>query len=149
MTIGTFLIAMRLVTAASALENPGDLMRSHYKEGRWDEFFGLTTYVQETQKGTNEGERARLLEVLALMRHCQWAKAWAVLKTAAPGPQASALKTLLPLYATLPESAAPALVRDETELPRRWPVSKEVWLKLAPERLRRHVEPLCVPEVKP
>ncbi len=149
MAFTALVIALHLVTATFAVDSPANVMRSHYKESRWDEFFGLTTYVQETQKDSPEGDRAKLLEVLALMRHCQWNKAWGILKTAAPSHQASALKTLLPLYTTLPESAAPQLVRDETELPRRWPVAKALWLKLPPERLRRHVEPLCEPEAKP
>ena len=148
MVFGALLIALRLVTAPFAAELPANLMRSHYREGRWDEFFGLTSYVQETQKDSEEGERAKLLEVLALMRHCQWKKATVLLKTAAPSSRAEALQTLLPLYSTLPQSEAPKLVRDETELPRRWPVTKALWLQLPPERLRRHVEPLCAPEAK-
>ncbi len=149
MVLGALLIVFQTATISSAVDSPANLMRSRYKESRWDEFFGLTTYVQESQKGSQEEQRAKLLEVLALMRHCQWEKALAVLATAAPSQHASVLKTLLPLYARLPESAAPQAVRDETELPRRWRVAKALWLTLPPEKLRRPVEPLCEPEPKP
>ncbi len=128
-----------------------EIARVYYKENRWQEFFGLAYYSRKAlPPGSLEAERIRLMEVLALLRHCQNAQAKEVMMLR-PYPQDKALKKHFLVLAELLQ--IPATLQGPTDKSKKgkgvfsnanlWPVADLSLEKVGPYRLRRTVEPKC------
>lgn len=48
-----------------------NIARIYYENEDWDEFFGVASYLRNGYPNEVETEKIRLLELLALFRHCQ------------------------------------------------------------------------------
>lgn len=128
-----------------------EIARVYYKENRWQEFFGIAYYSRKALPAASlEGERIRLMEVLALLRHCQNDQATEVMKLR-PYSQDPALRKHFLVLAELLQ--IPATVKGPSDGSKKmkglfpnanlWPVADLSLEKIGPYRLRRTVEPKC------
>lgn len=127
--------------------------RLTYRDGEWASFFGVTLYARRFFPRAIETEKVRLLEVLALMRHCQWDEAKKVAREslsiqhtvwdAAVGFLAHGLSVASKLPADDRIKAVPK--RRTTVLPYfgLWKTGKIDPRALPVDRLRRQIEPVC------
>jgi hypothetical protein len=58
--------------------------RIFYQKNQWPEFFAISAYLRQVYPSTAFSEKARVLEAMALIRHCQYALAEKRLALAAP-----------------------------------------------------------------
>lgn len=128
-----------------------EMARVYYKENRWQEFFGLAYYSRKALPPASlEAERIRLMEVLALLRHCQNEQAIEVMKLRSY-PEDKALKKHFLVIAELLQ--IPAMAKGPNDASKKskgvfsnanlWPVADLSLEKIGPYRLRRTVEPKC------
>lgn len=136
-----------------------------YREKDWDRFFGRAYYLR-TRKADHAGHatsvltkgeaEAQLLEIVALLRHCQWHRAQALYRTFAATSAAvvyteetRTLAGILSFFneAPLPKAEEQELRREESRTRRRlWKVNSGKKRKLSPMKLRLHVPNLCAEE---
>lgn len=126
-----------------------------YSKQRWPRFFGLSSYVRTQYPSLALADDVRLLEILALLRHCRNDDAVALVKTglaqgsSASRPRYEMLASLLEVAATPPDER-PQDDSSDPQAPRKMFASKHVWPvpvqavpKLDPWKLERRMEPLC------
>ncbi len=130
-----------------------EIAKSFYKLERWSEFFGVAYFSRKALPVSRETEKIRLLEILALLRHCQPEQAKEVF-TLRPYSQDQDLKKhfevigeLLQIPASMSLNIRP---EDQTKKGKGafpaanlWPVSQIPLQKLEPYKLRRKVKALC------
>lgn len=126
----------------------------YYKTSRWSEFFGVAYYSRKALPPSVATDHIRLLEVLALLRHCQSEQAKQVM-TFRPYPTDAALRkhylVLAELLQIPPELAGKNAQPGDNTAKKKglfsdsnmWPVQQLQMEKLDPHRLRRKVEALC------
>jgi hypothetical protein len=136
--------------------SPSDYWKAgqdRYRQGHWSEFFGLSAFVRRELPDSPQAEKFRLLEILALLRHCRFDLARAVWAGGRGGktPQwqrlAPPLEALLAIAPAYPDSHAPT---DATvgmsgisALANLWPVRRSALLQVDPYLLRRRVTSQC------
>ncbi len=128
-------------------------VRLHYLKERWAPFFGLSTYFRTRYPNRVETENVRLLEILALLRHCQWNSARRILEEGKGGKTtqwqeaSSHIAELLELVPRLSHEIPPedsGSKRDGIFSSRKlWPIRTQNVSGLDPHKLRRHVEAKC------
>ncbi|GEM_PF-4663905 len=126
-----------------------------YTKQRWPRFFGLSSYVRTQYSSLGLADDVRLLEILALLRHCRNDDAIALVKvglaqgSAASRPRYEMLASLLEVAATAPderpqgESSDPAAPRKMFASKHIWPVPVQAVPKLDPWKLERKIQPQC------
>lgn len=135
--------------------------RIHYKQGRWSEFFGLAAYGRLAWPNTVIAEKLRILESMALLRHCRVEKASGVLSIPAPAsfdkaPKAPPFMKARKLMTDWLQIAKEATFNDPSKDPKKkpegvfqhenyWPVKLEAGgvSKLDPFKFRLPLPPLC------
>lgn len=127
-----------------------------YRRSRWSEFFGLATYSRVVFPTSQATSRLVVLEAMALLRHCQFDRARALMTRKAPAETSSEWKRARRLVEDWLELTRDARVEEKTEdkttRPKPvfdstvlWPVGAqaETLGRLSPFGMRRTVEPLC------
>jgi len=136
-----------------------EVAKSYYKLERWSEFFGLAYFSRKALPATTETEKIRLLEVLALLRHCQLEQAKEIL-TLRPNPTDARLKDHFEVIAELLHIRDSvnhySISEDKTSKPKGvfpranlWPADKLELSKLDPYHLRRKVVGACAKKAAP
>ena len=126
----------------------------YYREQQWGHFFGISFFARKKFPDTKETDKLKLLETLALIRHCQWefalelAKEGERLSKPPEKDQFTFLLEFLPLATSLPTKNNPA--KDTTTPSRRrlWPVRTLQKVFLDPFKYNRIIEPLCLEKKK-
>ncbi len=126
-----------------------------YSKQRWPRFFGLSSYVRTQYSALGLADDVRLLEILALLRHCRNDDAIALVKvglaqgSSSSRPRYEMLASLLEVAATAPderpqdESSDPQAPRKMFASKHIWPVPVQAVPKLDPWKLERKIEPQC------
>ncbi len=122
-----------------------------YKNQKWDRFFGTARTARKFLKPSSQLEKIELLEVLALLRHCQWKaaqeKAEEALSRSEPLSQDA--KTLYLLLVgdevTVPQEGVLEKNSPEPFSTKRfhWPLPTSQLKQLKPLTLRKKVTSLC------
>lgn len=127
-----------------------------YSLGQWDVFFGISTYARSLFPQRPETEFVRLLETLALLRHCQWERATAAIVEAEHFAKTyredwASLKALLQIDKTTLNSSEYGAENNNRDLisgRNLWPVSLEDMKRLGPWKMRKRVLILCNGSIK-
>lgn len=130
--------------------------RLQYREKKWQEFFGIASFGRMQETVDLNLEKLRLLEILALLRHCQFELAKPLVVDAIPRAskknrdQFLVLADLLDVAPTSWETkaAASGKLDGRKKAERLWPIAKDALKSLSPFKMRRKIEPLCQIEVK-
>ncbi len=144
LAVPSFLVGMEL----SSIERSA---KQFYQEQAWDSFFGIAQVARVWLPGTEALERIRLLEVLALLRHCRLDLAREVIEEALPSSKAfkkdfESLQVLVEDKAIPLAEDFPKMVRNARESfqgRNLWPIRPEDIKKLNPVGFRKFVEPQC------
>jgi hypothetical protein len=126
-----------------------------YSKQRWPRFFGLSAYVRTQYSSLGLADDVRLLEILALLRHCRNDDAVALVRvglaqgSSASRPRYEMLASLLEVAPTPPderpqdESSDPQAPRKMFASKHLWPVPVQAVPKLDPWKLERKIDPQC------
>ena len=150
-----------LLTVLKKIQKPSPFLpwalieaaRQLYAQERWSEFFGIATYVRTVYPKSPLTDKIRVLEILALIRHCQWEQGREKVVEAMPligtGVKEK-FKVLADLLHVAPEVAAKDTPKDRAPKPKylfsgatMWPVGTPDVATLNPFRLRRKVPSKC------
>ena len=125
-----------------------------YRERRWNEFFGVASYTRHSYPEAKETAALRLLESLALIRHCQFdAAAKLIAERSSKFPQLDSeyqlVSALLPVLPKIPEEK-PAAKKEEAGKPKApeknptlWRVKSSALAWVNPFKLRVRIVPQC------
>ena len=140
-----------------------ELQKLHYQEQRWDRFFAYANFYRQkvladpTNWSQNFNPRFFALEILALVKHCQWQTAeqvgqWGLhiareIQFSSVGEIQRALNYLPPLerYKTIHrhanQSSIPSSIQSRT---RYWPIHSQTMSYVDhPKQLRMKIESRC------
>ncbi len=136
-------------------------IQSLYKTQKWDEFFGSTLYARVKFPLSPLKDKITLLEILALIRHCQFQEVNRLLKASLKHAYKENIKKFEAIEETLKtyssdipskkchnETFSTKSFKASLKVKRNfWPVSDEILKKdINPYRIRRHVVSLCEKE---
>lgn len=138
------------IASAGPISNLGETARQNYAEAQWPRFFALSYYLRKTAPDHGETQRVRMLEMLALIRHCQWDLAQELgtearqFATAADRLKIKRLEAATILFSETPNlQSEPIILADETPQQDLWPLKFEEATSLNPLGLRRHMDARC------
>ncbi len=144
--------ALRQITYPSPLHAWALLETSRflYEEARWKEFFGATYYLRQVYPNSIEAETSRLLESLALLRHCRWEDTAKVLNekklTVTENAQnQSFLQEVLTVVSKVGNETLVKKEKSKVLMPASslWPIASKSMIRLDSYRIRRDLPSLC------
>lgn len=135
----------------------GEATKQLYRKQHWSRFFGLASFTRMHYPLSETRDEIQLLEILALLRHCQKDHAVNLVRqglsesSSAAKPRYEMLASLLEVAATAPDEE---LTKENSQNSDRkvfrsknlWPIPAKSAQNLDPWKMARKVEPQCAKE---
>ena len=143
------LISLLLIQTVDTASPLMSALQEKYSQAEWESVFGLSEYLV-ARGNAEEAQQARTLQVLALLKHCQWQRAAQSISSLRNSIEKRELKALVELViSSLQRETWDEIVESKKALPTRaWGISKAELHDVDPLRLRKHVASRCNKEAK-